>query len=123
MKARKLSVGIVVPTIDGRFDSLDRCILSYEKVTWEVDIEWRIEYNHPTCGSTWNAGVRHFLQETDPHVDMIHLTSRRHRGARGMGTRRGCSRLGMSALLPPGSCTATGRCSHAETSSTAKRDS
>lgn len=49
-------LSIVIPTIAGREDQLDRTIARYNALT-RVGIEWLIERDHPTCGAAWNAGA------------------------------------------------------------------
>lgn len=51
-----MKLSIVMPTIAGREDELERTIAVYQRYT-SVEIEWVIETGHDTCGAAWNAGV------------------------------------------------------------------
>lgn len=51
-----MRVSIVIPTMPGREDELDRTIAAYKSRT-SIEIEWLIEHDHPTCAAGWNAGA------------------------------------------------------------------
>ena len=51
-----MSLSIVMPTIQGREDELERTIAAYERLT-PREIEWIVERDHPTVASAWNAGA------------------------------------------------------------------
>lgn len=49
-------ISIVIPTISGREDHLERCVASYENNT-KSEYELIIIENRPTCGIAWNDGA------------------------------------------------------------------
>jgi hypothetical protein len=51
-----VKVSIVIPTMPGREDELERTIATYESRT-SISIEWVIEHHHATCAAGWNAGA------------------------------------------------------------------
>ena len=76
-------LGIVIPTVRGREESLKRCIASYTRTVDDLGIPYaiRIERDHPTCGAAWNRGIEHLLTESLPDTpstrrpNLIHLTA------------------------------------------------
>ena len=50
-------IDIVVPTIPGREDSLERLIESFDKHTPDHDITWYIVKDSETCGMGWREGL------------------------------------------------------------------
>lgn len=62
-------ISIIIPTVTGREDHLERCILAYTRLAEDAYTpEVIIEHNHPTCGLAWQAG---WEKSTG---DYIHLT-------------------------------------------------
>lgn len=61
-------ISIVVPTIRGREEHLERCLAAYEANTSEK-FELIIEHDHPACGPGWNAGAERATG------DIIHFTA------------------------------------------------
>lgn len=57
---------IVMPTILGREEELERTIEAYERLT-PAKIEWIVEHDHPTCAAAWTAGAEKATGE------MLHL--------------------------------------------------
>lgn len=51
-------ITVVVPTIDGREDSLARCLASYKEHT--TDYETIVVRNAPNCGVVWQWAAEHF---------------------------------------------------------------
>lgn len=60
-------ISICVPTIDGREESLERCLESYCSTT--EDFEFIVARNFPTCNQGWN----HAIPQTTG--EYIHLTA------------------------------------------------
>lgn len=48
-------ISVIVPTIDGREQWLERCLESYRDTT--PDFEFIVERNWPTCNQGWNRGI------------------------------------------------------------------
>ena len=63
-----LLLSVVLPTIPGRGDELERTIATYERLT-PVAIEWIIERGHTNAGAAWNAGVARATG------DILHITA------------------------------------------------
>lgn len=61
-------IAVVIPTVKGREDHLDRCIRAYREHT--DDLRIYIEYDHPSCGSAWQAGAKRAAGH-----DYLHLTA------------------------------------------------
>jgi hypothetical protein len=62
-------ISVIIPTIDGREDHLERCVNSYQKnAAGAYELDLIIEQNHSSCGLGWQAGI--------PRVkgEFIHLT-------------------------------------------------
>lgn len=76
-------VGIVIPTVAGREESLRRCVASYNRTLEPAEIPYaiHIERDRPTCGDAWNRAVWHFMTERLPQTpstrrpNIIHLTA------------------------------------------------
>lgn len=50
-------ISVIVPTVDGREDHLERCVRTYtELAAGNYELQLIIERNHPTCGLGWQAG-------------------------------------------------------------------
>ena len=49
-------ISIIIPTVDGREDHLDRCVEAYRSRT-EADHEIILYHNLPTCGAAWILGA------------------------------------------------------------------
>lgn len=60
---------IVVPTVDGREELLDKCLASYRRYTSVGEHEVIVIRNKPTCGIAWNEGVE------VAEGEYIHLTA------------------------------------------------
>lgn len=50
-------LSIVLPTIKGREKDFSRTLAAYAERTPGVEIEWLLEFDHPTVASAWNAGA------------------------------------------------------------------
>ena len=61
-------ISIVIPTVDGREEHLERCINSYENNTFS-DYELIVVHNQKTCGEAWDLG------SNDAKGDFIHFTA------------------------------------------------
>ena len=61
-------ITVVIPTIEGREDWLEKCLLAY-KATSPPDTEYIIVKNEPSCGHAWQKG---WEQSTG---DYIHFTA------------------------------------------------
>jgi hypothetical protein len=53
----KPELSIIIPTVDGREESLARLLAALEKKT-SISYETLIISNKPTCGIAWNIGIR-----------------------------------------------------------------
>lgn len=62
-------ISIVVPTIPGREDWLERCVASYERTLGGAPHELIVEVGHATCGLAWQAGIGRARGE------YVHLTA------------------------------------------------
>lgn len=62
-------IDVVVPTVEGREDSLARCIASYEENTAGGVLNFIVVHDEPTCGLAWMKGME---QSKAPYV---HLTA------------------------------------------------
>jgi hypothetical protein len=60
-------IDIIVPTIPGREESLDRCLDSFERNT-SVELNHRIISDSPTCGEGWMIGLE---DSTAPYVLLV----------------------------------------------------
>lgn len=49
-------ISVIIPTVEGREESLERCVDAYAKHT-EVDLEIIVIENLPTCGEAWQMGA------------------------------------------------------------------
>lgn len=50
-------ISIIIPTVTGREDHLERCIRTYTQLSCDSYCpEVIVEHNHPTCGLAWQAG-------------------------------------------------------------------
>lgn len=67
-------ISVVIPTIRGREEHLERCMAAYQATTSEK-FELIVELDHPACGPGWNAGAErakggiiHFsADDLEPH--------------------------------------------------------
>ena len=50
-------VGVVIPTVEGREEYLERCIRGYEQRTPGVDLHLSVVHNAASCGIAWQAGA------------------------------------------------------------------
>jgi hypothetical protein len=57
----KPSIGIVIPTVDGREADLERCLAAYESTAARegVAVHCIVVTNRPTCGIAWQQGADH----------------------------------------------------------------
>lgn len=62
-------VSVVIPTINGREESLQRTISSYEGCRVDEELVFLVIHGKPTCGIAWNEGV------SIATGDYIHLTA------------------------------------------------
>lgn len=63
-------ISVIVPTVDGREDHLERCVTAYHTLApGNYQLELLIERNHRSCGLAWQAGA-----ERSRTGDFIHLT-------------------------------------------------
>lgn len=63
-------ISVVIPTIQGREESLDRCVAAYRR--WSpADTEIIIIHDKPTCGIAWNDGYA----QTNGNSDYIHYSA------------------------------------------------
>lgn len=60
---------MVIPTVRGREDSLERCIASYEENTAPGVLNFIVVHDEPTCGKAWIKGL-----ETS-NAPYVHLTA------------------------------------------------
>jgi hypothetical protein len=65
-----MQLAIVVPTIDGREEDLERCLGSYQATA--PDAKVYVEHGHPSCGVAWLAGAK---RATADGFDYLHLTN------------------------------------------------
>lgn len=61
-------ISIIIPTIDGREDHLERCLQAYEKNTFNK-YEIIVIRNRKTCGIAWNDGAK------QSNGDYVHLSA------------------------------------------------
>lgn len=61
------SVDIVVPTVTGREESLERCLASYEKHTAKGTFNFIVIRDEDTCGVAWSKGME---LSTAPYVHL-----------------------------------------------------
>lgn len=61
-------ISVVIPTVEGREKSLDRCVKAYEKTYDDIEILVYPNTGHP-CGEAWIKGGQ------DAKGDYIHITS------------------------------------------------
>jgi hypothetical protein len=69
-----MRIGIVVPTIPGREESLDRTIESYKKMTRGPELVWFIHEDSPSCGIGWRNGANALELGYGP-LDYLHFTN------------------------------------------------
>lgn len=50
-------VTVVVPTVDGREEYLERCLRGYRERTESAEVEFLVYENRPTCGMVWQEGA------------------------------------------------------------------
>jgi hypothetical protein len=62
-----VTVAVVIPTIDGREDHLQRCLAAYGQLS---DVHLIVEHGHPSCGAAWIAGAKKAR-----YFDYIHFTA------------------------------------------------
>jgi hypothetical protein len=62
-------IDVVIPTVEGREDSLARCIASYEENTAPGVLEFIVVENEPTCGQAWIKGT------AGSKAPYVHLTA------------------------------------------------
>jgi len=53
----RLEVVVVIPTVQGREDHLDRCMAAYMRTLAGVRWQAVVEHNRATCGEAWNLGA------------------------------------------------------------------
>jgi hypothetical protein len=68
-----MRIGVVIPTIPGREDSLDRCLESYGK-TRGVELLFQVYPDSPCSGAGWKEGAAQ-LVEKHGEPDYLHLTN------------------------------------------------
>jgi hypothetical protein len=61
-------ISVIVPTVPGREVDLNRCLEGYRNRTVN-EVEIIVEYDWPSCGLAWQAGL------ADVHGEYIHLTA------------------------------------------------
>lgn len=65
-----MKVAVVVPTIKGREEHLERCVHAYRDTAPGCKVF--IEYDHPSCGAGWIEGARRAVAWGCDH---LHLTA------------------------------------------------
>lgn len=68
-----MRIGIVIPTIPGREESLKRCLGSYA-ASEDVDLRFHVYRNSPRSGTGWKRGTAE-LVELYGKPDYLHLTN------------------------------------------------
>lgn len=69
-----MRLGVCIPTIPGREDSLERCIESYRKHTEGVDLVFAIHEDSPSSGEGWMQAAAQ-LEAGYDSIDLLHLTN------------------------------------------------
>lgn len=63
------AISVIIPTIEGREEHLDRCITGYQLHSrGSYHLELIVENDHPTCGAGWQAGAERAT------ADYLHFT-------------------------------------------------
>ena len=65
-----MRVAIVVPTIPGREEDLERCLDAYRETAPQAKVY--VEFGHPSCGTAWIAGAK---KAAGDGFDFLHLTA------------------------------------------------
>ena len=68
-----MKVAVVVPTVEGRGEYLDRCIGAYNRPELGAEIEVTVMADYPSCGSAWIAGMESLNGGSRP--DYVHFTA------------------------------------------------
>jgi hypothetical protein len=69
-----MRLAIIIPTIEGREESLERCIASYERHTDGIEFGFRVYRNSPSSGEGWLSGLAEFVS-VHGQPDYVHLTN------------------------------------------------
>lgn len=62
-------ISVVIPTVAGREEHLERCLTAYAENTVGEGVELLVQRDHATCGLAWNAGV------AEARGEFLHLTA------------------------------------------------
>lgn len=69
-------VAVVIPTIAGREDHLERCLAAYDAERGpDLRVRAIVVRDAPTCGVAWQSACESIAASPLPHPDFLHLTA------------------------------------------------